>query len=48
MSIRFLLYSEYRSKFDAANIWYEHRLIDDMVGILQYLLCVHAACKFSK
>ncbi|TPP57491.1 Isocitrate dehydrogenase [NADP] [Fasciola gigantica] len=23
---------EYRSKFEASNIWYEHRLIDDMVA----------------
>merc|ERR1711981_977194 len=24
--------SDYKSKFDAAGIWYEHRLIDDMVA----------------
>lgn len=23
---------EYKSKFEAAGIWYEHRLIDDMVA----------------
>lgn len=23
---------EYKSKFEAKNIWYEHRLIDDMVA----------------
>jgi isocitrate dehydrogenase len=26
------LYSEYKSKYEAAKIWYEHRLIDDMVA----------------
>ena len=41
LNIRFLLCSEYKHKFDAANIWYEHRLIDDMVGILQHLFCLH-------
>jgi isocitrate dehydrogenase len=24
--------STYKAKFEAANIWYEHRLIDDMVA----------------
>ena len=24
--------SEYKSQFEAKNIWYEHRLIDDMVA----------------
>lgn len=24
--------SEYKGKFEAAGIWYEHRLIDDMVA----------------
>lgn len=25
-------FSEYKSKYEAAGIWYEHRLIDDMVA----------------
>ena len=29
--IKFLL-AEYKSQFEAAGIWYEHRLIDDMVA----------------
>ncbi len=29
--------SEYKQKFEAAGIWYEHRLIDDMVA---QVLCV--------
>lgn len=24
--------AEFKSKFEAAGIWYEHRLIDDMVA----------------
>ena len=31
MEITFLL-AEYKSQFEAAGIWYEHRLIDDMVA----------------
>lgn len=26
------LLSQYKAQFDALNIWYEHRLIDDMVA----------------
>lgn len=26
------LYSDYKKKFDENKIWYEHRLIDDMVA----------------
>ena len=29
MAFRF---SEYKSKFEAQGLWYEHRLIDDMVA----------------
>ena len=25
-------FSEYKSKFEAQGLWYEHRLIDDMVA----------------
>lgn len=28
----FLFYREYKSQFEAKKIWYEHRLIDDMVA----------------
>ena len=27
-----LYYSEYKTKFEGKSIWYEHRLIDDMVA----------------
>ena len=27
-----LCFREYKSKFEAKKIWYEHRLIDDMVA----------------
>jgi isocitrate dehydrogenase len=27
-----LFYRDYKDKFDAKKIWYEHRLIDDMVA----------------
>ena len=27
-----LSFSEYKSKFEAQGLWYEHRLIDDMVA----------------
>ena len=27
-----LCFSDYKTKFEAAGIWYEHRLIDDMVA----------------
>ena len=27
-----LCFREYKSKFEAKGIWYEHRLIDDMVA----------------
>lgn len=29
---RFLFSREYKSQFEAKKIWYEHRLIDDMVA----------------
>lgn len=33
MITEFTLYSqEYKAKFEAAGVWYEHRLIDDMVA----------------
>lgn len=28
----FLFLRQYKSQFEAQNIWYEHRLIDDMVA----------------
>lgn len=28
----FLFFREYKSQFEAKKIWYEHRLIDDMVA----------------
>ena len=28
----YLFYRDYKSKFEAKGIWYEHRLIDDMVA----------------
>ncbi len=28
------VYKTYKAKFDAAKIWYEHRLIDDMVAYM--------------
>lgn len=31
-TLRSLICSDYKSQFKAANIWYEHRLIDDMVA----------------
>lgn len=30
--LRFLFSREYKSQFEAKKIWYEHRLIDDMVA----------------
>lgn len=27
-----LRFSDYKAKFEASKIWYEHRLIDDMVA----------------
>lgn len=27
-----LIYRNYKSQFEASKIWYEHRLIDDMVA----------------
>lgn len=30
--MRCTLHSEYKSQFEAKGIWYEHRLIDDMVA----------------
>lgn len=35
----------YKAKFDAAGIWYEHRLIDDMVAqVCTGLSCPHSCC----
>lgn len=30
--VHFFVFREYKSKFEANGIWYEHRLIDDMVA----------------
>jgi len=32
MIVNFCIFIEYKSKFEAAGIYYEHRLIDDMVA----------------
>lgn len=32
LSPKFNCFSDYKSQFDAKRIWYEHRLIDDMVA----------------
>lgn len=32
MHFDFTLIRDYKQKFDESNIWYEHRLIDDMVA----------------
>ena len=47
------MYEEsYRSKFEKAGIWYEHRLIDDMVaqvdtrqpGLMPAYICARTKC----
>lgn len=41
MFIFFVQYRKYQSAFEKSNIWYEHRLIDDMVA-----QCLKSSGKF--
>lgn len=36
--------AEYKAKFEELKIWYEHRLIDDMVAQVRVRVCVRVAC----